>query len=75
MINGKNLNPKPSPLVFDDTHFVCQCLDGDGGAYVDLHIDSIPLEEGDDDYSEDPEILRSLALWLYRAADWMERNQ
>lgn len=69
------MSTPPQPLVIDEDAIVCQCLEGDGGAYVDIHVDSIPLEEGDLDYSEDPDLLRRLAAWIEEAADWLEANQ
>jgi len=72
----------PPPLVIDRGKFVCRCVDDyiidegdDFRPYVDIAIDTIPLREGDRDYSESPQILRQAADWLKKAADWLERRQ
>lgn len=64
----------PADLVIDVDAISLSCED-ELVPYVDLRIDTIPACEGDPDYSEDPDILRKMAAWMVRAADWLEKRQ
>lgn len=64
----------PADLVIDADAISLSCED-EFVPYVDLRIDTIPACDGDPDYSEDPDILRKMAAWMVRAADWLEKRQ
>lgn len=70
------MNP-PQRLEIDDEQFVMSCIDDgpDIQPYVDVRLDTIPPREGDPDYSESPDLLRTAAAWLVKAADWLEERQ
>lgn len=66
----------PKPIDIDDERFSMICRDEKNFTpYVDVQFDSLPLHEGDPDYSEHPETLRKVARWLSAAADWLEERQ
>lgn len=67
----------PEPLKLDDEQFNLQCIDDfdEFKPYVDVRLDTIPLCDGDPDFSESPEMLRKAAAWLVKAAEWLERRQ
>lgn len=65
----------PADLVIDIDAICLACEEGGVSPYVDVRVDTIPACEGDPDYSEDPDVLRKIAAWLVRAADWLEKKQ
>jgi hypothetical protein len=69
------MNP-PAPIDIDDERFAMICRDEeDSSPYVDVQFDTLPPCEDDPDYSENPDSLRSVAMWLLQAADWLEERQ
>jgi hypothetical protein len=69
------MNP-PAPIDIDDERYAMICRDEeDSTPYVDVAFDSLPPCDGDPDYSENPDALRSVAMWLLQAADWLEGRQ
>jgi hypothetical protein len=70
------MSPKPKRLLLDEDVFNLECVeDLSGDSYVDVRVDTIPHRKGDLDYSESPELLRKVAQWLLKAADWLEGEQ
>ena len=69
------MSPKPKRLLLDEDVFNLECVDDEAGAYVDVRIDTIPHRREDMDYSESPELLRKTAIWLLKAAEWLEGEQ
>lgn len=70
------MSHKPKRLLIDEDVFVLECVDDVGGdSYVDVRIDTIPHRADDLDYSESPELLRKTAIWLLKAAEWLEGEQ
>ena len=70
------MSPKPKRLLLDEDVFNLECVeDLDGGSYVDVRIDTIPHRREDMDFSESPELLRKVAQWLLKAAEWLEGEQ
>lgn len=71
----------PERLLVDQEKWSCQCIDDwmdpedESTPYVDVRIDTIPLRDGDPDFSENPDLLRKTAAWLVRAAEWLEKRQ
>lgn len=72
----------PGDICVDTGAFALRCIDDymvDEGdeyrPYVDVKIDTIPAFEGDPDFSEKPELLRKAAVWLTKAAEWLEERQ
>lgn len=71
----------PDRLLVDEDQWSCQCIDDwidaddESTPYVDVRIDTVPLRDGDADYSENAELLRKTAAWLVRAAEWLEKRQ
>jgi len=66
----------PDPIDIDDERFALICRDEEHSTpYVDVMFDTLPPCEDDPDYSENPDALRSVAMWLLQAADWLEERQ
>jgi hypothetical protein len=70
------MSPKPKRILLDQDVFHLECVDDlRCDSYVDVRIDTIPHRKDDPDYSESPELLRKVAVWLLRAAEWLEGEQ
>lgn len=70
------MSPKPKRLLLDEDVLNLECVsDLSGAPYVDVRIDTIPHRTGDMDFSESPELLRKVAQWLLKAAEWLEGEQ
>lgn len=74
-------NP-PRDICIDTGSFALRCVDDyvidegdDFRPYVDVRLDTVPLHEGDPDFSEKPELLRKASIWLAQAAAWLEEQQ
>ena len=72
----------PADICVDTGAFALRCVDDyvidDGDEYrpyVDVKIETIPVFDGDPDFSENPELLRKAAVWLASAAAWLEERQ
>jgi len=66
----------PAPIDIDDERFAMICRDEeDSTPYVDVQFDTLPPCDDDPDYRENPDMLRSAAMWLLQAADWLEERQ
>lgn len=78
---GRRLDPKPEPLIVDECRFHLRVIDDrlddddEFVPYADVRIDTIPLRDGDPDYSERADLLRKAAAWMVKAAEWMDRQQ
>lgn len=70
------MSSPPADLTIDDDKLILACRDEEGvPPYVDVCIDTIPETDADVDYSESPQMLRSVAAWLMAAAAWLEERQ
>jgi hypothetical protein len=66
----------PADLAIDDDNLILACRDEEGlPPYVDVRLDTVPATDDDVDYSESPQMLRSVAAWLMAAAAWLEEEQ